>query len=223
MIVLDDRAVCRVADEIVSLLAAVPEVTAVSLFGSLAEGRADAWSDVDLHVACVTEAGRWAAAAALRAGKPVEFYRTFTAGVQPSGRYWFTDESPFQKIDISFFTLAEYREQQAHPLVLGQPVTLREVFVRSEGASVESVIEPSPLELTAEEMEIGRWVYRLSLSTKARARGKADGQYLEEDISGLRTAFGDRLPDFTAVGGHLGQLVARMLAYAEYIREHYPL
>ena len=223
MITTDNGAARRVAGEIVDLLAAVPMVAAVSLFGSLAEERADAWSDVDLHVACMSEAGRWAAAAAIRAGKPVEFYRTFTGGIQPSGRYWFTDESPFQKIDISFFTLAEYREKQAHPLVLGLPVTLREVYVRADGACAKSMAQPAPLELTEGELEIGRRVYRLSLSAKARGRGKADGQYLDEDIAGLRAAFGDRPPNFTAGGGHLGRLVARMLAAAEYIRAHYPL
>ncbi|MHB0937166.1 MAG: hypothetical protein ACYDCO_12975 [Armatimonadota bacterium] len=223
MIAINGQAAHRLAAEIVNLLAASPAVAAVSLFGSLAEERADAWSDVDLHVACASEAGRWAAAAAIRAGKPVEFYRTFSAAPQPSGRYWFTDESPFQKIDISFFTIAEYRAMQARPIVLGQPITLREVYTQAVSAASESAVEPLPLDLSGEEIEIGRRVYRLSLSARVRARGKADGQHLEEDIAGLRAAFGDLPPDFTAGGGHLGRLAARMLAYAEYIRAHYPL
>jgi len=223
MITINNQAAHGLAAEIVSLLAAVPEVMAVSLFGSLAEGRADGWSDVDMQVACTTEAGKWAAAAAIRAGKPVEFYRLFSAAPQPSGRFWFADASPFQKIDVSFLTVIEYHAQQAHPVVLGQPITLREVYSRPDsapGGSV-SVVTPSPLEITEEETGIGRRVYCLSLSAKARARGKTDGQYLEEDIASLRAAYGGRPPDFTAGGGHLGRLVARMLAYAEYIREHY--
>jgi hypothetical protein len=225
MITLNNQAADQLAEKIVKLLAPMPEVKAISLFGSLAEDRADCWSDVDMHVACATEAGRWAAAAAIRAGKPVEFYRTFTGGVQPSGRYWFTDESPFQKIDVSFFTVDEYQAMQAHPVVLRYPITLKEIYTRPDTAASEmlSVMEPSSLDFTAEETEIGRWVYRLSLSAKARARGKADGQYLEDDIAGLQTVYGDRPPDFVTGSGQLGRLVARILAYAEYIRESHPV
>jgi hypothetical protein len=85
----------RVKDELVAALAEVTGVRRIASFGSVAAGRADPWSDLDLFVACAdVDRTAWVAAAAIRAAKPVLIYRMFTGVPQPSGRYWFADEPP---------------------------------------------------------------------------------------------------------------------------------
>ena len=63
----------RVARRVIATLAALPFVRNIALFGSLAEGRADCWSDVDLCVACDdVERTQWMAASAIRAAALVK-------------------------------------------------------------------------------------------------------------------------------------------------------
>jgi len=120
-----------VAREMIATLALLPFVQHIALFGSLAEDRADCWSDVDLWVACEdVEQTQWIAAAAMRAAHPVLFYRMFSNAAQPAGRYWFAHASPFHKIDISFYPPALYHTAVSQPTYLGYPVTVREVFTR---------------------------------------------------------------------------------------------
>jgi hypothetical protein len=97
--------VYRMKDEIVTALAGVPGVRRIASFGSVAVGRADRWSDLDLFVVCAdVDHTAWYAVAAIRSAKPVLFYRMFTGVPQPSGRYWFSDETPFTRLDVSFYT-----------------------------------------------------------------------------------------------------------------------
>jgi hypothetical protein len=110
--------------EVVASLSRLTTVRHIATFGSIAEGCSDRWSDVDLLVACTDPASFWIAASAIRAAKPVCFYRMFTGVAQPSGRYWFADESPFTRIDVSFYSVADYLalchsgSKNGHPLVM---------------------------------------------------------------------------------------------------------
>jgi predicted nucleotidyltransferase len=69
----------RVRGEVVAALSAITAVRRIDSFGSLATGLADAWSDLDLLVACEDpQATAWLAAGAIRSSKRVAFYRMFT-------------------------------------------------------------------------------------------------------------------------------------------------
>jgi predicted nucleotidyltransferase len=96
--------------EIVTTLSQLTCVRSIHSFGSVAIGTSDQWSDLDLLVECAdVDKTPWRAAAAIRALKPVLFYRMFSGVPQPSGRYWFCDESPFLRLDVSFHSTAEHR------------------------------------------------------------------------------------------------------------------
>jgi hypothetical protein len=116
----------RIRRELVAALSAITSVRKIDSFGSVATGCADQWSDLDLLISCeVPERAAWLAAAAIRSTKPVAFYRMFTGVAQPSGRYWFCNESPFHRLDVTFHS------PEAHVAVCrsgvrgGHPIHLR--------------------------------------------------------------------------------------------------
>jgi predicted nucleotidyltransferase len=207
---------------VVAALQPLPAVRAIALFGSLAEGRGDRWSDVDMLVACDrVEATCWEAAAAIRAAKPVLYYRVFTAAEQPSGRYWFAEESPFHKLDVSFHTLEDHLSCYRDCARLGHDVVLKEVYrsVMSSGAH-EGVAEPTgaaaaiPLCIDDREMEIGKWIRRLQDALKGRMRGTAPNEAVASAECGLRTALAGVPSDAVMAGGQIGRLARTLLELA---------
>ncbi len=104
----------RIALDVAEALARCPSVSRVTLFGSLASGTHDGWSDID--VMCVTpgRAEAWEAAILLREAMPFRWYGPFSDLPQPSGRYWPYGESLFHSVDLSF------RTAEAHARVLSE-------------------------------------------------------------------------------------------------------
>ena len=102
----------RIALDVAEALARCPAVSRVTLFGSLASGTHDGWSDID--VMCVTpgRAGAWEAVQVLREAMPLRWHGPFSDLPQPSGRYWPYGESLFHSVDLSF------RTAEAHARVL---------------------------------------------------------------------------------------------------------
>lgn len=195
----------RIAGEITAALRSAPCVLAIALFGSLAEGRADAWSDVDMLVACENvEATKWSVAAALRRSKEVLFYRPFTSAQQPSGRYWFVGESPFHKIDISFDSMEDYEALLQGGGRLGHNIIAHEVFRRSCPSlpSVE-VVPARPQVISDWEKEIGNYIYQSLRSLKRCFRGEDDTRGFEE----LQAAADQLSRDAVMAGGMIGELV----------------
>jgi len=128
---------------ILAALQAEAGVHSVALFGSLADKRADRWSDIDMIIACDNvEIRKWAAAWALREAIPVLFYQTFSLADQPSGRYWFVGESPFHKLDVSFVSLPEYQRTVHEGTMQGHAIVLREIYSSPSGA-LNLVTEPA--------------------------------------------------------------------------------
>lgn len=172
-----DEAPChRVKREVVSALSRLSTVRRIASFGSLAEGRSDRWSDVDLFVACEDIASSpWVAAAAIRAAKPVCFYRMFTGVAQPSGRYWFADESPFHRIDISFYCVADYLELRRVGLKNGHPMTTREEYSATAATDLmrdqSSYGSATAATIQRHETEAGRCLYFHLEAVKQRMRG----------------------------------------------------
>jgi len=206
--------VCRIRDEIVAALATVEGVSRVASFGSLAEGRADAWSDLDLFVACENVAQTaWFAAAAIRAAKPVIFYRPFSGVAQPSGRYWFEDELPFHRLDVSFYAPAAFATVGRDGLHKDYPVTVQSEYVRAEppvdrGRGTGRSTAPPVLAISPAETEAGRLLYRHLEAAKARRRGHT-GTWDSRDT---RAALLDRLAvPLTTAGGDFARLARQCL------------
>jgi hypothetical protein len=217
----------RIADGVIEALAATPQVRAISLFGSLASGTEDRWSDVDLMVGYGPDGGardedvEWEIAGALRAWRPVLFYRMFTGVGQPSGRYWFEGESPFNQVDAGFYSMPEYERARVEGVREGFPVQSTE---QSRRDWVDSPARGggAPLTITEEERELSRPIYGGLKTLKARLRGEpVDASELRRRSRDLEDA-ASRLPrDAIAGGGALGELVhsCRDLYEAERIAE----
>src|SRR5690606_3224293 len=103
----------RIALDLVDALAASPAVSRVVLFGSLADGRNDGWSDIDALCVVEGEDGPWQAAAALRRAMPLRWHGRFSSAQPPSGRHWLLGESVFHSVDLSFGTLQEVERRVA--------------------------------------------------------------------------------------------------------------
>ena len=102
----------RIALDVAEALARCTAVSRVTLFGSLASGTHDGWSDVDVMCVTPSRAGAWEAVAILREAMPLRWYGPFSDLPQPSGRYWPYGESLFHSVDLSF------RTAEAHARVL---------------------------------------------------------------------------------------------------------
>lgn len=172
----------RLKEELVAALAKVPGVRRVASFGSVAAGQADPWSDLDLFVACADVVRTaWFAAAAIRTAKPVLFYRMFTGVPQPSGRYWFADEAPFTRLDVSFYDPVAFEAVCRNGLREDHPVTVRIEHV-SDHAPVALLPDAAGhaaapvLDITPAETEAGRLLYVHLEAVKAERRGQV-GQH----------------------------------------------
>jgi hypothetical protein len=194
----------RIREEIVSALSQLSSVRRIASFGSVAEGRADAWSDLDLLVACedVCRAA-WYAAAAIRAAKPVVFYRMFTGVPQPSGRYWFAGETPFNRLDVSFHSLRDFEAMCRAGHYNDHPIATRMEYVAESAVDtrVDSRRHPaSPiLAISQAEAEAGRLLYFHIEAVKERLRGLVGQRDSRDTRAALMRALAVRTE---AGGGH---------------------
>ena len=169
----------RLKDEIVAALARIPGVCRIASFGSVAAGRADCWSDLDLFVVCAdVDRTAWLAAAGIRAAKPVLFFRMFTGVPQPSGRYWFADEAPFTRLDVSFYAPADFEVVCRNGLRQAYPVTVRVEYVCDDDSAAlrpdaASQTAAPVLDIVPAETEAGRLLYLHLEAVKVARRGHA--------------------------------------------------
>jgi hypothetical protein len=178
---------------LVAALSALTCVRRIDTFGSVASGQADEWSDLDLLVACeIVERTAWVAAAAIRSAKRVAFYRTFTGIEQPSGRYWFCDESPFHRLDISFLSSEAHAAICCSGVRFGHPITIKPEHVADlppDPYTDARLFSPvGRLEITARERHIGRLLYVHLEATKCQRRGRPIKRSITETRAALLDA-----------------------------------
>lgn len=203
----------RLLAEVTGIFAGVPFVRSLAVFGSLAEGRADRWSDVDLLVECDDGARcPWLAAGALRQAKPVLFYRKFSLVEQPSGRYWFAGESLFHRLDVSFHSPEEMAGRQRTHEARGWVV--RPLAVPACRPMRSDPVVAVPLAISEREAEIGLWLYRTLNALQAHLRHGGRATELQAAAAGLRTSLAGIERDAVMAGGRIGELAYRVLAMA---------
>lgn len=204
------------AAELASALATVPSVEAIALFGSLAAGSGDGWSDIDMVVAHDdAEAARWEAAAALRGAAPVLYYRPIAGNEQPSGRYWFVGESPFHRLDISFSTVSEYSSGLAEHPLLGGRIVLREVYARRPGLGTGRAPgrRAEPITMVAGERHLGALSIRLSEALKHSLRGQPGAEVAQAAVR-VRDCLAESPVETAYAGGDLRTLATEVLHLA---------
>jgi len=168
--------ITRIKGELVTALSVLTCVRRIDSFGSVAVGRADQWSDLDLLVSCEhVERTAWLAAAAIRSAKRVPFFRAFSGVAQPSGRYWFDDESPFHRLDVSFYSPAEHAVVCRSGVHSGHPVMVKPEYVAHrpvDPAADARLLSPANrVDVTPRERYIGRLLYVHLETAKDRMRG----------------------------------------------------
>jgi len=173
----------RIALDLVDALAGCPAVSRVAIFGSLANGEHDGWSDIDALCAVEGEDGSWQAAAVLRRAMPLRWHGLFSDVAPPSGRHWLLGESVFHSIDLSYLSTGVFE----HTLADGIRGHALIADVRLDRAGAVSRGRPSPGVVS----EDYAFTHALYIATKAmrdylRARGTwAD---LADAMKALETA-----------------------------------
>ncbi|MHB1001306.1 MAG: nucleotidyltransferase domain-containing protein [Armatimonadota bacterium] len=210
-----------ITDQITSALRMQPYVRAIALFGSLADSRADKYSDIDMLVVCDNvDQIRWHAASVIRSVKPVLYYRKFSAVDQPSGRYWFNGESLFNRLDVSFNSVEEYGLLIKEPVRFGKDIILKELYVNPDHLSYTlPVIEVNHLDASSRETEVGLWVYRLLNGMKTHLRGNEPNRSLVETTDGLRNAMNGISRDTIMAGGAIGEMVYSVFDIFDSLKE----
>lgn len=220
MVYPDAASPSRIADEIMSVLSELPSVRRVALFGSLAENRADCWSDVDMYVACSNvEINAWVASSTIISAKPITYYRKFSTVQEPSGRYWFVGESPFNRLDVSFITMEDYQSYLENPVLLGYKITSREVYTSDSDEQGFGETEPMHFlgPATDYETEISSYIYFSLRAIKSHLRGCG---CLPKDIpriEGLQAAIPGLAREAMMSGGCIGELTHQVWDMLEHV------
>lgn len=174
----------RIALDVAEALASCGVVSRVTLFGSLASGTHDGWSDIDLMCVTPGRAGAWEAARLLRAAIPLRWYGPFSDLLQPSGRYWPYGESIFHSIDLSFQT-AEAHARVIEEGVNGVKVIAHDLLWRDAGpsSSAGTGIQPD-----AGEYEFTHALYAAMKAVKAYMRGRGGWVAVSTHMDALEAA-----------------------------------
>jgi hypothetical protein len=166
----------RLCNKLLEHLRPLPCIEQIAVFGSLADHSSDALSDVDLFVICPEPTqDAWPIIATIRAHMPVLFYRMFSSDSQPAGRYWFADESPLTRLDISFHTPEQFEQLNNTKMYLGSSVQIRTLYRSSQPAcppccATNSVPQQQLLVPEYENM-LGEYIYRILRAIKHVLRG----------------------------------------------------
>jgi hypothetical protein len=220
------RGLERIRRELVAALSAITSVRNIDSFGSVANGCTDQWSDLDLLISCeVPEHSAWLAAAAIRSTKRVAFYRMFTRVAQPSGRYWFCNESPFHRLDATFHSPAEHVAVCLSGVRGGHPIHVRPEYMAHVPADLSAdrrLTSPAGrVDVTPCETEIGRLLYRHLEAAKTQLRGRLPKRNVLETRAALLEAAAET--PILAGGGDLAGFVASVDEFIQRISDmtHY--
>lgn len=203
------------------MLSELPCIRRIALFGSLAENRADRWSDVDMQVVCDdVEHNRWVASTVIVSAFPVLYYRRFTAVDPPAGRYWFVGESPFHRVDIGFISMDEYEAYKENREYYGHDITLVEVYASDAGEIIADPVHPACFTepATEYETEIGSYLYFSIRALKQHLRGECVKEKDLVRIAKLRELMPSIPRDITMSGGCIGELAHQVYEMLDHLQ-----
>tara|TARA_Y100000589_G_scaffold226758_1_gene214272 strand:+ start:2177 stop:2872 length:696 start_codon:yes stop_codon:yes gene_type:complete len=214
----------RVCMELVDVITQIPDVISIAVFGSLADDSWDAYSDVDLLVVtdCLDTCA-WQVADAIGQCKPVQFYRMFSSDRQPAGRYWFADESPLTRLDISFHSSQTFAQLQDSGRYMDHPVAWRLLYQRDNGSTLVTTEQSRPIALqsiTADETHLGERIYRMVRAIKNDLRQQSFRYSLEDCINWLNEAI-TQTQAITLIGGDGHALARACLVMARQQQMHH--
>ncbi len=199
-------------------LSALPYVTHIDVFGSLARGDADRWSDIDLIVVTRKKADFLRCLQTLHNTKPILHHNPLSQA-DPNGYHAlgcvFVDESVFHCVDLNFFTREEYTK----------PETTRRFGARRTLYSAHTAVsqkgdsdgEPSTdtQTLTADEQRIAVAIGFTKKNAKKVLRGEEAHDNLKRFARTLTQTMQDYPVDYRVVGGNIGIVAGHYVTIAE--------
>lgn len=189
-IALNQHAAYQLKERLLQVVSTVYSVERVMAFGSLAVDRCDAYSDVDWLVAVDQPDAAWQVVDAIRQDMPVLFYRKFSSDRQPAGRYWFKDQSPMTRLDVSFHSPDALDRIGDSELYLDHPVTCRLLYQRQASHRLDTShnsiwASTKALTISSLETHLGQCLYRVSCAINRAMRGRTYRHGLEPCFADL--------------------------------------
>jgi hypothetical protein len=203
----DPTAPRRLLAEIRDFLTALAYVDQILVFGSLATGTEDCWSDIDLIVVTENRTQFRDLFERLRQHKTIRYHSPFTLTDDPVGGLVlgnvFVDEAIFHVLDLNFLTRAD----RQLPGVLDRFGPIREIYqcdIRPsdslESAAGTTISDP----LDPEEEQFYFAIHFTKKALKQILRGGGDSEKLRHNVGRLETVLHDNLPGFTTPNGDIG-------------------
>jgi predicted nucleotidyltransferase len=205
----------HLANELSSFFARMPSVVRVMVFGSLARGEADRWSDLDLIVVTSSRAHFQPVFARLPQFKPIMHHTPFTLHTDSDAAYVlgivFTGESVFHCLDLNFLTAA----QAQMPGALQRFGVLQTLYTReAEGTVIYEPVPPRPAEDPVEK-RINEAMHFTKKALKKLLRGKGTREELRPFADHLKSVLDDYPEGIIVPGGSIGLLAHSILDLAE--------
>lgn len=179
----DSAAPRRIAALVVEALADCRAVSRIAVFGSIAEGRDDRYSDIDLFCAVEGDDGAWQAAQAVRRVLPLRWHGRFGDVAAPAGRHWLVGQSLFHSIDLSYDTIDGFDHKVAHG-VRSVPVV---VDVRLDRRGVVMPGRPA-LHVVSDDYPFTSALYATTKAIRDCLRGNASPNTVAERMAVLEDA-----------------------------------
>jgi hypothetical protein len=187
----------------------------VAQFGSLVQGTADRWSDLDMVVVTARRGDSRAALAALNAHKPFLHHAPVRKSEKHPGAnalsITFADESPFHCLDLNFIALADY----ATPNAIAWLEPVRDCYVAPTRRIAAEAGDGYPFdELDALEMAIDGACFWTRRAAKGLLRGKSGRDLLARRHGELGAALRGTPDDGAMAGGNVCRVGRVWLAIA---------
>jgi hypothetical protein len=192
------------AAELCAWFATLPYIQRVAQFGSLVQGTADRWSDLDIFVVPARRRDSRAALAALNEHKPFLYHAPVRKSEKHPGAnalsITFADESPFHCLDLNFIALADY----AMPKAIDWLAPVRDCYGAPTGGIVAEAGDDYPFDaLDAREMAIDGACFWTRRAAKGLLRGKSGRDLLERRHGELVAALRGTPDDCAMAGGNV--------------------
>jgi len=173
----------RLSTGILSLFRSAGHASRLCVFGSFASGSWDQWSDLDLAVACADPCSHGALLAGqLDATLPVLCHCPFPGQPAPSGRFWFRDQSPFHKLDVSFHTERDLQSVMEKWAAEGATIAVHEATCQAR----ETTCRPFRWEFSTTQCALEDILHRVSRYHRRFVRAGEAAEELRREFQALR-------------------------------------
>lgn len=212
------EALITLRQDVTAILAALPVVTNVLCFGSMARGAWDRWSDIDLIAVIATQGHFLDVLTALEAAKPILHRNHFVATAAPAGGHVlgiiFQGASVFHCVDLNLLTANDYADETAiarfGPMI---PLYAAHHPERAPSSTTDTAPASEVEDVVEAQLKVG--LHFTKKAAKRVLRGQPAHADLERYAAQLRQSMRTHPPDLVINGRQIGALVQTYLTIAE--------